>query len=120
MTAYIDVDVDERWKVGVDPGRYAGYRTGASPWIGELAINCRFTAKVAAEHDDIREAARLSAATVWRSYGFLVGEAPRVADDFRTTPAGEVVVTVTGLVTIPPYWTGTPEILGQSSIWEAL
>jgi hypothetical protein len=74
---------------------------------------------VMAECDDWRDAARLAAVVCWEALGFLVGEPPRLADEVEETPGGRVGIRVTGLVTVPPFWTGAPETLGQTSLWES-
>lgn len=118
MPDRVSVNIDERWKVSVDPTRYSRYRTGAHPWLGELRIRTTFDAASVADSDDWRDAARLAAAVTWRSYGFTVGEAPRVGDEIEQIEPGIVGVMVTGLVTIPPYWTGAPDVLGQAGLWD--
>jgi hypothetical protein len=118
MSDRISVNVDERWKVGVDPAQYSKYRTGAAPWLGELVIRTTFDTAQVADSDDWRDAARLAAAVTWRSYGFAVGEPPHVADEVEQIRPGVVGVKVTGLVTIPPYWTGAPDVLGQAGLWD--
>jgi hypothetical protein len=118
MPELISVPIDDRWKAGIDPGRYSQYRTGPAPWLGELTIRTTFDTAQVAANEDWRDAARLAAATVWRSYGFAIGEPPRVANEVEQIEPGIVGVKVTGLVTIPPYWTGAPEVLGQAGLWD--
>lgn len=120
MTAAEWVPVDDDWKVGVDRDCYAKYRTGAEPWIGELSARASFVPAELAGREDWRDAARLSIAAMWQACGFRLGEAPRIGEGPVPMPDGRVAVYVTGLVTIPPYWTGPPETLGQATLWEAL
>jgi hypothetical protein len=116
--AHIQVPFSPKWEVGVNPSNYANRRTGAEPWIGELTCRPSFDREVMERHDDWRDAARHAAAVFWQSYGFLVGESPRVADEVEEVGPGRVGVRVTALVTVPPFWTGAPETLGQQSLWE--
>ena len=114
---YVQVAFSPKWEVGVNPYNYAGCRTGAEPWIGELTCRPELACAVIDQHDDWRDAARHAAAVFWQSYGFEVGESPRVADKVEAINADTVGIRVTALVTVPPYWTGSPETLGQMSLF---
>lgn len=113
----VKVIIDDTWDLTVNLNNYAGCRTGAEPWIGELSVRPNVRAVDAARHDDWLDACRLSAARFFTSYGFVVGEAPRIDGEPEHRPDGTVRVRVTALVTVPPFWTGPPDVLGQLDLF---
>lgn len=103
------------WDVTGDLGWYDRCRTGAAPWVGELATRHRIAA--ADTRADWRPAVLLGSARYWAALGFLLGEQPRI-DWERPAPGGGLLVRVVGLVTVPPYWSGPPEVAGQGGLWD--